>query len=192
MLSVFPNMGLRPSMSPVCMPVLKGEEPSSCITGGGCEKRGGRNEYCHPFTLLPLLRLSLCPQTHPFLSTMRCYARRIRDSKEAGKETYPNSRFRINRTTDEQRQFTINDKGVLSIAKPLDREQIPNYRLRIEAEDAGLTLFSSLSFSLLLLLTPSPYSFSLLLLLTPSPSSAPCPPFLLPSSVWNREPGLVF
>ncbi|TKR62050.1 hypothetical protein L596_026062 [Steinernema carpocapsae] len=45
--------------------------------------------------------------------------------------------FRIDRTTDPKRQFSIDANGNLYTAQPLDREEFPSYKLGIEAYDTN-------------------------------------------------------
>ncbi|KRY29115.1 Cadherin-related hmr-1 [Trichinella spiralis] len=78
------------------------------------------------------------PQAISLLETVRpgtvLVAFTVRD-RDAGDDTFD---FRIVRESDPKLQFTIGEKdGVLRVARPLDREDIAQYRLRIEALDSA-------------------------------------------------------
>lgn len=91
-----------------------------------------------------------CHMTNGYPATVRCLLSSV-SAQSCLPISYPRRRlfanrffysFRIARESDPKRQFSISQGGELTVAQPLDREDIPYYNLRIEAFDEGDSLLS--------------------------------------------------
>lgn len=100
----------------------------------------------------PFVSYFECPRhmTNGYPATVRCLLSSV-SAQSCLPISYPRRRlfanrffysFRIARESDPKRQFSISQGGELTVAQPLDREDIPYYNLRIEAFDEGDSLLS--------------------------------------------------